>query len=258
MNKEKGIVMKNIETTLATRYTQLCTKYVDKCCYFNRISGLLQMLCLCTIGFISQVNAAQNETANDSIDELHALSMRERQAPPPLDINQAALFNKARQFEAQSKTQLDRAISPLLDVKQNPSADAKGIMAFVSLGMPDTSLQQLLMQSADLQVPLIVRGVLPQGFTATIKRMDHLIDNKGKTIQSGFAINPQWFTQFGITQVPAFVAIKPGKCQAKQPCSSDDFDVIYGNVSLYDALNLLAQHGNVPNVASNALARSAQ
>ena len=98
MNKEKGIVMKNIETTLATRYTQLCTKYVDKCCYFNRISGLLQMLCLCTIGFISQVNAAQNETANDSIDELKALSMRERQTLPPLDINQAALFNKACQF----------------------------------------------------------------------------------------------------------------------------------------------------------------
>lgn len=250
--------MKNIVSTLTTFYTVLCTKNVDKCRYFNRINHLLMMVGLCTIGFISQVNAAPNEDTNYSIDELKALSMRERQTLPPLDLNQAALFDKARQFEAQSKTQLDRAISPLLDAKQNPSADAKGVMVFVSLGMPDTSLQQLLMQSADLQVPLIVRGVLQQGFTATIKRMDHLIDNKGKTIQSGFAINPQWFTQFGITQVPAFVAIKPGKCQAKQPCSSDDFDVIYGNVSLYDALNLLAQHGNVPNVASNALARSTQ
>jgi conjugal transfer pilus assembly protein TrbC len=213
-------------------------------------------LALCTIGFNSQLNAKQNEAAHYSIDELKALSARERQTLPPLNIDQAALFDKARQFEAQSKAQLNQAISPLLDAKQNPSADAKGVMVFVSLGMPDTSLQQLLMQSAALQVPLIVRGVLPQGFTATIKRMNHLIDNKGDTIQSGFAINPQWFTQFGITQVPAFVAIKPGMCQAKQPCSSDDFDVIYGNVSLYDALNLLAQHGTVADVASNALARS--
>ena len=110
-------------------------------------------------------------------------------------------------------------------------------------------------QSQDLQVPLIVRGILPQGFTATIKHMNRLINNRGKTISSGFAINPKWFTQFGITQVPAFVAIKSGKCRPKEPCMSDDFDVIYGNVSMYDALGLLAKHGQVPDVAANALSR---
>lgn len=246
--------MKKFESKLPTTYTTLCTKFVDNSLFAYVFKGLALLVSLGCLGSISQVFAQTDY----SIDELKALSMRERHTLPPLNVDQAALFDKARQFEAQSKGQLDKALSPLLDAKHNPNADAKGVMVFVSLSMPDTSLQQLLMQSADLQVPLIVRGVLPQGFTATVKRMNHLIDNKGKTIQSGFAINPQWFSQFGITQVPAFVAIKPGKCQAKQLCSPDDFDVIYGNVSLYDALSLLAQHGSIPDVATNALARESK
>ena len=242
--------MKMFATKIPTTYTALCTNIVHNCRLPWRVRGLAALLSLYSVGFISPVIATDY-----SIDELKALSQQERHTLPPLNLDQAALFEKARQFEAQSKGQLDKALSPLLDAQKNPSADAKGVMVFVSLSMPDASLQQLLMQSADLQVPLIVRGVLPQGFTATVKRMNHLIDNKGKTINSGFAINPQWFTQFGITQVPAFVAIKTEKCQANLPCSNDDFDVIYGNVSLYDALNLLAQHGSVPNVAASALIR---
>ena len=246
--------MKKFETKLPTTYTALCTKIVDNSLFSRSFKGFALLVSLWCLGSISQVFAQTDY----SIDELKALSMRERHTLPPLNGDQAALFDKARQFEAQSKGQLDNALSPLLDAKPNPSADANGVMVFVSLGMPATSLQQLLMQSADLQVPLIVRGVLPQGFTATVKQMNHLIDNKGKTIQSGFAINPQWFTQFGITQVPAFVAVRPNKCQAKQPCSTDDFDVIYGNVSLYDALNLLAQHGSIPDVAAKTLAKGAK
>lgn len=246
--------MKIFETKLPTTYTALCTKNVDNRLFLHPFKGFVLLVSLWCLGSISLVLAQ----ADYSVDELKALSMRERQTLPPLNVDQAALFDKARQFEAQSKGQLEAALSPLLDAKPNPSANAQGVMVFVSLGMPDTSLQQLLMQSADLQVPLIVRGVLPQGFTATVKKMNHLIDNKGQTIQSGFAINPQWFTQFGITQVPAFVAVRPNKCQAKQPCSSDDFDVIYGNVSLYDALNLLAQHGSIPDVAAKTLAKVAK
>ena len=235
-------------------YTQLSTFFVDNRPKIHQINTL--MGCLMLMLLSAKMCIANGYTH----DELKALSERERntsQASASLPVlDQHALLEKARQFEQQSKNQLDDALSPLLDTgRNNPNESAKGVMVFVSLSMPDTSLRQLLMQSADLQVPLIVRGVLPTGFTGTVKHMNKLISNKNKPINSGFAINPQWFTQFGITQVPAFVAIKPGKCQAKQPCSSEDFDVIYGNVSLYDALNLLAQHGNVPDIAANTLLR---
>lgn len=233
-------------------YTRLSTFFVDNKRYFNQNS--LLALCLLLALLSTKMSQANGYTQA----ELKALSERERNVPQTNlslpELNQHALLEKARQFELQSKNQLDDALSPLLNTgRHNPNESAKGVMVFVSLSMPDTSLQQLLMQSADLQVPLIVRGVLPTGFTGTVKRMNKLINNKDKPINSGFAINPQWFTQFGITQVPAFVAIKPGKCQAKQSCSPDDFDVVYGNVSLYDALALLSQHGSVPDIAANTL-----
>jgi len=236
----------------STFYTQLSTFRVDNTPILNQSNAL--MVCFVLMLLSTKMCLANGYTNA----ELKALSERERNVPQASaslpELNPRALLEKARQFELQSKNQLDKALSPLLNTgRHHPNESAKGVMVFVSLSMPDTSLRQLLMQSADLQVPLIVRGVLPTGFTGTVKRMNKLIKNKNKPINSGFAINPQWFTQFGITQVPAFVAIKRGKCQAKQPCHPDDFDVIYGNVSLYDALNLLAQQGDVPDIAANAL-----
>lgn len=253
--------MKNIEAKIAAIYTRLSTFSVGKCRLIKQINPFLTVGLFALSGLFSQALSAQTQGADYSREELQALSQREQRAmknaAPVMDINPSALMAQARVFESETKSDLHAALSPILNKakQQNPAADAKGIMVFASLSMPRTSLTQLLMQSADLQVPIIIRGIQPQGFTATIKQMNALINHQGKTINSGFAINPQWFTQLGITQVPAFVAIKPGKCQAKQPCGRDDFDVLYGNVSLYDALSLLAQHGSVPDIAANTLSQ---
>ena len=40
--------------------------------------------------------------------------------------------------------------------------------------------------------------------------------------------------------MPAFVSIKDGHCLPKQPCTSSDYDVVYGNISLYQALAFLS------------------
>ena len=258
-----SISMKKIDGRLNTLPNSFYTIFVDKRSINNQAKQLLKQILQRTTVFIllTSISLTANTTAYTP-DELKALAKRERatQADPLLSmgIDETKLHANARKFKAESKALLDKALAPILkQSRANPNEGAKGVMVFVSLGMPDTSLQQLLMQSQDLQVPLIVRGILPQGFTATIKHMNRLISNRGKTISSGFAINPKWLTQFGITQVPAFVAIKPGKCLPKEPCTSDDFDVIYGNVSMYDALGLLAKHGQVPDIAANALSRHA-
>lgn len=229
---------------------KLCTNFVHNSVFSHAINTLLHIALS-----MSVVASSFTYAAGYSVEELKALSERERQVQPMPEINQEALLQKARQFEQQSKNQLTEALATLKLEGGNPQENAAGVIVFVSLSMPKTSLTQLLMQSEQLQIPLIVRGVQPHGFTATVKQMNALIDNKNKPINSGFGINPKWFTQFGITQVPAFVAIKPGKCQMNDPCSPNDFDVVYGNVSMYDALSILAQYGEVPDVAANALAK---
>nr|ADQ53941.1 putative conjugative transfer protein [Vibrio harveyi] len=87
----------------------------------------------------------------------------------------------------------------------------------------------------------LIRGVLPEGFPATAKRIESLIRSPNQApIQSGFSISPDWFKQFDITKVPAFVSVKSGRCLPEQPCSNADYDILYGNISLYQALDYLA------------------
>ncbi|QFT13614.1 Type-F conjugative transfer system pilin assembly protein (plasmid) [Vibrio sp. THAF190c] len=157
------------------------------------------------------------------------------------DAKDMALFWK----EKLKPKHLERAID-IPAPRQNPNAAPTGVMVFVSLTMPDATLRALLKQSAQWQVPLVIRGVLPSGFPATAKRIQSLLNTQKQDapIQSGFAINPEWFRTFDVTQVPTFVAVKPGHCLPKQPCVATDYDRVTGNVSLPDALNLLAQGDN--------------
>jgi len=148
-------------------------------------------------------------------------------------------------------------ISSVLDIPEpteNPNAKPKGVMVFVSLTMPNIALKQLLHQSKELQIPLVIRGVLPQGFRGTLVRINKLLDQKnGKPIESGFAINQEWFDTFNIQSVPAFVTIKDGKCLPKSPCNSNDFDILYGNISMYDALEIL-KDGDAGDIPASILA----
>lgn len=202
------------------------------------------------------------QTAGYSDQELRALQQREIQVQaaenaPTFDLD--TLWQKARQFETDMKAMQQDALSPVLqqaDISDNPNSTAKGVIIFASLTMPEAALRQLMVQSAELQVPIVIRGVLPGGFAATVAAIQRLVQpNKKTAINSGMAINPLWFKQLNIQHVPAFAAIRPGTCLPKQPCRDSDFDVIVGNLSLYDALATLARDGEVPDVARQVLAR---
>ncbi|HAS6130809.1 TPA: type-F conjugative transfer system pilin assembly protein TrbC [Vibrio vulnificus] len=162
---------------------------------------------------------------------------------------QQEALDASRKIQALVK---EESLSPLLGIQKptrNPDQAPKGVMVFVSLTMPENALKQLLMQSEHLGVPLVIRGVLPDGFPATAKRIESLIRSPNKApIQSGFSISPDWFKQFGITKVPAFVSVKPGRCLPEQPCTATDYDILYGNISLYQALDYLADGDAQQNV----------
>jgi conjugal transfer pilus assembly protein TrbC len=220
-----------------------------------RIAGLTLLSAL-------NCNLTAANTLGYSQTELKALQLREIAIQAPehastLDLN--TLWQNAKQFETEMRATQQDALSPILkqaDLGDNPNSAAKGVIIFASLTMPSTALKQLMRQSSDLQVPIIIRGVLPQGFPATVAAIQSLVHNKGDdVINSGMAINPLWFKQLGIQTVPAFAVIKPGACLPQQPCQDSDFDVLYGNVSLYGALATLARDGEVPNIAQQVLSR---
>jgi type-F conjugative transfer system pilin assembly protein TrbC len=126
----------------------------------------------------------------------------------------------------------------------------QGLLIFASLGMPEMSLKALLKQADHLGVPIIIQGVLPEGFMATVKKMMHLItpdkkSQKGELPIGGIVIEPNWFKHFGITQVPAFVLTDQLVPCVGQDCKVTEHDVLYGNISLYDALNIFRQKGSI-------------
>ncbi|TFH89097.1 type-F conjugative transfer system pilin assembly protein TrbC [Vibrio ouci] len=221
------------------------------------LSGVLAML-------FSHATAA---SIGYTQDELKALAKREQQmlslptqqraqTPPP---NPAPFIEQSRQHARNWQEKLDptslRGIVDLPTPTQNPNAAPTGVMVFVSLTMPDSSLKALLKQSEIWQVPLVIRGVLPQGFMATTNKIQVLLKTDAKdSISSGFAISPEWFQTFNIQEVPTFVAVKPGRCLPEQPCSESDYDIVKGNVSIADALEHLAQ-GDNPDVVRRLLER---
>ncbi|GAB6264305.1 type-F conjugative transfer system pilin assembly protein TrbC [Photobacterium sp. R1] len=203
----------------------------------------------------SQISGYSKSELNE-LDRIQLESQLEKNKPV---LNMDELWDKAKSFEQQIMNMQEEAFSPILQqakIEQNPNSKAKGVLIFASLGMPNHALKQLLIQSAELDVPIVIRGVLPTGFAATVGEIHRLVQpNKNEAINSGMAINPLWFKQLGIKHVPAFAVIRPGKCIPGKPCAEHDFDIVYGNLSLYEALNILARDGEVPDVAKNVLAR---
>ncbi|MBE8574104.1 type-F conjugative transfer system pilin assembly protein TrbC [Vibrio sp. OPT18] len=186
-------------------------------------------------------------------DELQALGQIEADATQGMtDTERHQIFEKSRQYQQWATQLQDQSMASLKP--KNPKAQASGVVVFASLGMPETSLKQLLTQAAELNVPVIIRGMLNNDFMQTAQTIQSLVMTpNGQSIMGGVEINPIWFKQFNITQVPAFVAIKEGACQGEPPCLAGNFDIVYGNVSLYHALETLSHKGEHGLVAQRYL-----
>ncbi|TXY44787.1 type-F conjugative transfer system pilin assembly protein TrbC [Vibrio mimicus] len=191
-------------------------------------------------------------------EELDALAELEQSPLLPADtpslieekVSASQAFNpqireQARAWQEKLNPNHLQGMVDIPEATPNPNAAPVGVMVFVSLTMPESSLRSLLRQSEHWQVPLIIRGVLPEGFPATAAKIQSLLqERESQMIESGFAINPEWFRTFNVTEVPTFVAVKPGRCLPGQPCNEADFDIVKGNVSLPDALEHLARGDN--------------
>ncbi|MFM2591315.1 type-F conjugative transfer system pilin assembly protein TrbC [Vibrio sp. TBV020] len=187
----------------------------------------------------------------------HPLSPQTKQTIQTQQQASTQFIEHARQQAKQWQEKLDpNALQGIVDIPtstENPNVAPTGMMVFVSLTMPESSLKALLKQSEIWQVPLVIRGVLPEGFMTTTNKIQSLLQtNQKQPINSGFVISPEWFQTFNIQEVPTFVAVKPGRCLPKQPCSESDYDIVKGNVSIPDALEHLAQ-GDNPDVIRQVL-----
>lgn len=154
------------------------------------------------------------------------------------------------------KKQLQQMQGNLQNKDKSPVTD---MVIFVSLSMPESSLEALLKSADHLKVPVFVRGVVDGDFEGTIQKWSTLFmqgqDDRTQSV-GGVSIDPNRFKQFNIDVVPAFVIISRGKCSlSTDTCTNNDYDKLTGNVRLKDALTTLRARGDYPEIAQSILDR---
>lgn len=112
--------------------------------------------------------------------------------------------------------------------------------------MPDLSLKQIIYDASRYHIPVVIRGLYKNSFRKTIEKIFELIKENNK---GGIAINPRWFKEYDIKAVPAVVVSDGIEIKDKVKKS----DTVYGNIPLRKALSIIAERGEVSNIARDIL-----
>ena len=126
---------------------------------------------------------------------------------------------------------------------------ASEILVFMSLSVPAASWRGWAGDAARMGIPLVLRGVGPEGFRETVREVGDRLGG----FEAGVAIDPRLFRLFGIERVPA-VAVVPGGGPGRSPvppcasrsCAEDEpppHDLVSGNIGIVAALEAVAAEG---------------
>lgn len=100
---------------------------------------------------------------------------------------------------------------------------------FLSASVPEKELAILMKAAEARDIPVYFRGLVGDNMEQTAKYMMYMVSTyKVRGVQ----IDPVRFDRYGVKQVPALVK----KC-------GDHFDIVYGNVALNQALDMIDRRG---------------
>jgi conjugal transfer pilus assembly protein TrbC len=185
---------------------------------------------------------------NDDIAAYQSQAIRQSSEIPSATIE--SLNVKSSQVQAEHKTLIDTLMQSAVSgvpAKQRPQG-AEGAVLFVSFSMPDSLLLALADEAARFNIPVVINGLVDKDFKKTIETFKRLNTDAQKDHLNfkGISIDPVWFTQFHIKSVPALIVTeRPKTCASGSDCENQPFDVVYGNASIKNALELIAERGDV-------------
>ena len=119
------------------------------------------------------------------------------------------------------------------------------LLIFVSFNMPGQSLKLWAEQASRLGCPLLLRGFVDNDLTKTTAKTQTIFGEKANV---EISIDPEKFQKFHIDVVPAVVITESEKTGLEKESTNDNavpqFDVIYGDASLEEALKRLEKSGS--------------
>lgn len=118
-------------------------------------------------------------------------------------------------------------------------ASGPGLLIFISLSMPQPTLQRLIDQAARAQASIVLRGFADGSLRTTVAQVQRLIGDR----QVAVHIDPQAFDRYAVTRVPSFVLVRDGArpvaCASGSCAPSEGFLRTSGDVSLDYALEYM-------------------
>lgn len=118
-------------------------------------------------------------------------------------------------------------------------ATGPGLLVFISLSMPQPTLQRLIDQTARAKGAIVLRGFANGSLRDTVAQVHTLIGNRQVAVQ----IDPQAFDRFAVNRVPSFVLVRDGtrpvSCASGSCAPADSFLRTSGDVSLDYALEYM-------------------
>ena len=206
--------------------------------YSKAIGLLTVLLTAATVPMI-----AVGQTAADSV------ATAQQQATAQVDSNRAWLRGQEkrsadlhqntpvpeflRNQPPRSLAQDDQSFIDQLAAKQRQDAaeqPAEGALYFVSFAIPEEGMRRMLQEARRFGIPATLRGMVNGDMRETVQRVQKLVEAGGI---DGVQIDPQPYTQYGVTAVPALVV----RCAA-------GFDVVRGNLLMAQALKKVAKDGD--------------
>jgi conjugal transfer pilus assembly protein TrbC len=149
-----------------------------------------------------------------------------------------AIINNKVEVEAISKKEV-------LNSKSHPE-----VIIFISFSLPQKSIVSLLQDAKRIHASVVIRGLIHNSFKETFTRMASIIKEAGN---SGVELNPLLFRKYQINKVPAVVIPSNQACDLEKICSSENFDVVYGDIPVLNGLKIIRDHGNVSNKKAEEL-----
>ncbi|QHM74022.1 type-F conjugative transfer system pilin assembly protein TrbC [Mixta intestinalis] len=100
---------------------------------------------------------------------------------------------------------------------------------FLSASVPEKDLAMLMKAAEEHDIPVYFRGLISDSMEKTAKYIMYMVTTYRV---KGIQIDPVRFDRYGVKQVPALVK----KC-------GDRFDIVYGNIALKQAIEMINTRG---------------
>lgn len=156
-------------------------------------------------------------------------------------------LQQPRNVVPQDQAFLDAQASQFRKSMQPRERQVDATLVFVSFSMPLEELTPRVKDAAQLNIPVVIRGMVNGDMRATASAVAGLVKESNT---GGVQIDPTKFRKYNITAVPVLI-VACGK-------QGDTVDRLQGDLTLHQALKRVAEEGDCADTARNLLGEEAE